>query len=207
MTSGMILPVVVSAAIFLIVILIGKTVVRSARRTVNRAETRIVKELFDAATAEGVGFDSPPAGPKKVSNMNKIYLPLITKDFPAFSWSDTRRMVEEAVKAHYADKKAVTLHDTALSRYEKTGGEMTIFTETSVSYEADGAKQYVIAQTTLSYIRYGKDAATPQGEHALNCPNCSAPLKRNAAGELLCEYCGTLVTGEKAWQITAIQEK
>lgn len=206
MSTGMIIPAVVIAAVVIVAVIIGKTVIRSARRTMNRAETRLVKELFDAATSGGVSFDAPPAGPKKVSNMNKIYLPLIAKDFPAFNWSDTKRMVEEAVKAHYAGKKALTLHDTAITRYEKTGGEIAVITESSVSYDEDGTKQYAIARTTLAYIRYGNDTAESHGEHALNCPNCSAPLKRNAAGELLCEYCGTLVSGEKAWQITDIRE-
>lgn len=206
MTTGIILQGIIIAAVVITAVVIGRAAVRSAKRTMNRAETRIVKELFDAATAGGVGFDSTPEGPKKVSNMNKIYLPLIAKDFPSFNWSDFKPMVEDAVKAHYAGKKALTLHDTAISRYEKTGGSITIMTESSVSYDENGAKRYVIAQATLAYIRYGNDTQTAQGEHALNCPNCSAPLTRNAAGELLCEYCGTLVTGEKAWQITDIRE-
>ncbi len=206
MTTGILIPAAVIAAVVITALFIGRAVVRSAKRTMNRAEAHLVKELFDAATSGGVGFDSAPAGPKKVSNMNKIYLPLIAKDFPDFHWSDAKRMVEDAVKAHYAGKKALTLHETAITRYEKTGGEIAVITESSVSYDENGAKQYVIAQTTLAYIRYGNDTAESHGEHALNCPNCSAPLRRNAAGELLCEYCGTLVTGEKSWQIADIRE-
>ena len=204
--TEIIITAVIVAAVVITAIIIGSLAVRAARRTINRAETHIVKELFDAATADGIGFDSPPAGPKKISNMNKIYLPLIAKDFPSFNWSDTKRMIEDAVKAHYAGKQAFTIHDTAVSRYEKTGGDIVLLAESSVSYDEGGAKTYAITQTTLSYLRLSGEG-TPQTEHALNCPNCSAPLTRNAAGELLCEYCGTLVSGEKTWQITDICQR
>jgi len=204
---GWLLPAIAVIAVIIAAVVIVKKVARAARRTVNRAETQLVKELFEAATDGGAVFDSTPQGPKKVSNMNKIYLPLITKDFPSFNWSETRLMVEDAVKEHYAGKKTLSVHDTAIARYEKTGGSVTLHTESSVSYDENGGKRYAIAQATLSYIRYGNDSDAPQGEHALNCPNCSAPLSRNAAGELLCEYCGTLVTGEKSWQITDIREE
>ena len=206
MSTGFIIKGIFILAAVILAAVIVKIIVTAVRRTVNRAETHIVKELFDAAASQNFQFDSAPAGPKKVSNMNKIYLPMIEKDFPNFSWVDTKQLIEQEIQARYAKKHGLTFYETAVSRYEKSGGSITLTAESSVSCDENGSKQYFIVQTTLAYLRTGTTDGTAQGEHALNCPNCSAPLKRNAAGELLCEYCGTLVSGEKTWQITDIRE-
>ena len=39
------------------------------------------------------------------------------------------------------------------------------------------------------------------------CPSCGAPLTRFDNGDVRCEFCSTVVVGEKIWQITEIKEK
>jgi len=210
MTTGFIIKLIIIAAVLIIAVAVIGIVIRAVRRTVNRtvnrAETQVIKGIIDTATSQNFQFDGAQSGPKKISNMNKIYLPLIEKDFPGFNWTEARQMIEQEIKAHYAKRKHFTLYETAVSRYEKSGSNVTLVTESAASDEENGSKRYTIVQTTLGYIRTCAAEGNAQGEHALNCPNCSAPLKRNAAGELICEYCGTLVSGEKTWQITDIRE-
>ncbi len=206
--AGVIVVAAVVVIVLIAVILIVKYAVRSAKRTINSAEAQLIRHVVNTATEHGFDFDQTPAGPKKISNMTKILRPAIERDFPRFDWGEIKQMVETAVKAQYADKAGFTIHETAISRYEKQGGSIVIGTESSVSYDEAGNKRYFAVQCELSYINYKtENAPSEQQPHTLNCPNCRAPLSRNAAGELFCEYCGTIVIGEKTWQITEIKEK
>lgn len=207
-STTLIIKIIIILAVIIAAALIVKSIVRAARRTVNSAEAQIIRHVVNTAATHGLDFDQSPAGPKKISNMTKILRPAIERDFPRFDWGEIRQMVEQSVKAQYADKTGFTVHETAISRYEKSGGSIVIGTESSVSYDEGGNKRYFAVQCELSYLNYKTDEAqSEQQPHTLNCPNCRAPLTRNAAGELFCEYCGTIVVGEKTWQITEIKEK
>ena len=207
-STALIIKIVIIVAVIIAAALIVKTIVRSARRAVNSAEAQLIRHVVNTATEHGFDFDQTPPGPKKISNMTKILRPAIERDFPRFDWGEIRHMVELAVKEQYPDKSGFTIHETAISRYEKSGGSIIIGTESSVSYDEGSSKRYFAVQCELSYLNYKTDdAQSDQQPHTLNCPNCRAPLSRNAAGELFCEYCGTIVIGEKTWQITEIKEK
>lgn len=204
MSLNALIVIIIVAGVVIAVAAVVRTVVHSARRTVNSAQARIIKEVINAASQ---GFDSDQgAAPRKISNMNKIYLPLIEKDFRNFNWGEVKRLIESEIKAKYAEKKNFTINETAVSRYEKSGSSFVIRAQSSVTYGADADKTHAVVETELSYIDYGKIEDNEKGIHALNCPNCGAPLTRNAAGELFCEYCSALTTGQKDWQITDIKE-
>jgi len=206
-STATIIKIIIIAGAAAAVALIVKTIVRSARRTVNSAEARIVKELVNTVAQKGFDFDENENQPKKISNMNKIYLPQIQRDFPAFNWGDTKRMIEKEIKDRFAQKKVFTIYETAIARYDKLGKDIVITTESAVSYKENETKKQSAVKAELSYIQYQSEESKEPSLKTLNCPNCSAPLKRNAAGELICEYCGTLVTGQRDWHITDIREK
>lgn len=195
----------VIAVAVLAVILIVRHIMRRVSRTVNSAEARAVRTLINTVAENGFDFDSNENEPRKISNMNKIYLPKILKDFPDFNWGETRRSIEQAIRDKYAGKKAFTIYDTAIARYEALGKDIFITTQSAASYQTEEGVKQLVVQCTLSYITY-QEENTPNGIRALNCPNCGAVLRRNPAGELVCEYCGTAVTGERDWQLTEMKK-
>ncbi len=206
-STALIVKIVVAAVIIAAAGIAAAGITRTVRRRLNSAEARIIKEIVGTAS-QGFSFDEAQNAPRKVSNMNKIYLPMLEKDFPSFSWSEMKRTVERAVKEKYRAEKDFTIHETAVSRYDKTSKDAVVRTETSAQYIKDGAVNQILVQTELSYLFYNNNENDAQkGLHALNCPNCGAPLSRNANGELICTYCSALASGEKEWQITEIKEK
>ena len=181
---------------------------RFLRRTARSAEAQVVKELVNLVHEKGLDFEAEPEHPRLISNMTKVYRPAIERDFPSFDWGETKRMIEAEIKERFSDLKSLQITQTEISRYEKSGASRVIMTESAISYSQEGGTRYSVIQTELSYIAYkDENASGEKGLRSLNCPNCSAPLKRSASGEIVCEFCGTIVVGEKDWEITDMKEK
>ena len=181
---------------------------RFLRRTLHSAEAQVVKELVNLVSEKGLDYEAEPEHPRLLSNMTKVYRPAIERDFPSFDWGETRRMIESEIKERFSELDNLEITQTVISRYEKAGSSRVIITESAITYLRDGANKYSVIQTELSYIAYkNEDAQQEKGIRSLNCPNCSAPLKRSAGGEIVCEFCGTIVVGEKDWEITDMREK
>ncbi|MBE6836118.1 MAG: hypothetical protein E7515_07730 [Ruminococcaceae bacterium] len=183
-------------------------VVRFIKRAGRSAEAQVVKELVNLVNENGLDFVSEPEHPRLISNMNRIYLPQILKDFPDFDWDEIRKMLDNEICEKYSDKDDFEIEETVISRYEKTGNKKLIHCESSVSCTENGVKKYFCIQSVLTYTNLkkldGNGEETPQ---ALVCPSCGAPLTRRADGEIICEYCSTVVVGEKIWTVTSIKEK
>lgn len=183
-------------------------IIRFIRRAGRSAEAQVVKELVNLVGEKGLDFNQEPEHPRLVSNMNRIYLPMIEKDFPEFDWDEMKKTVESEIKEKYSDKKDFEIEETVVSRYEKSGQKRSINCESSVSFDNNGQKKYICVQSVLSYVNLKVlDENGNEKPHTLTCRNCGATLTRTAVGEVKCEYCGAVVVGEKLWQVTSIKEK
>lgn len=183
-------------------------IVRFVRRAGISAEAKVVKELVNLVSEKGLDFNAEPEHPRLVSNMNRIYLPMIEKEFPEFDWNEIKAMLEKEIRAKFEDKKDFDIEETVISRYEKAGTKRFISCESSASYTENDLTKYVCIQSVLSYVNMKKlDAKGEEAPRSLVCPRCGAPLTRRADGEVFCEYCSTTVVGEKIWQVTSIKEK
>ena len=184
-------------------------VVKFVRRAGRSAEAQVVRELVNLVSEKGLDFEAEPEHPRLISNMNRIYLPMIEKDFPDFDWDEIRRMLESEIKDNYADRKGFDIDETVISRYEKSGQKRLISCESAASYtEEDGSTKYICIQSVLSYLNSKKlDNNGEEQPRTLTCQNCGATLTRTAVGEVVCEYCGAIVVGEKLWTVTSIKEK
>ncbi len=191
------------------IIVAGFLIVQGIRRTVNVAEISAIRAILKLVSDKGLDYENEPDHPRLVSNMNKIYLPKIEADFPEFDWNETKRMIEAEIKKRFEDKKGLEIDETVISRYEKSGNHRIIRTESAASYLGeDDSKKYTVFLTELSFINTKKlDKDGNEEPRALTCPRCGAPLVRAANGDVVCEFCETIVVGEKVWQITEIKEK
>ena len=120
---------------------------------------------------------------------------------------EIRRMIEKEITDKFSDKQGFEIDETAVSRYEKSGQNRKITCETAASYDDGEMKKYTCIQTLLSYINSKSLDGEQAGPQALICPSCGAPLTRFDNGDVRCEFCSTVVVGEKIWQITEIKEK
>ena len=133
---------------------------------------------------------------------------MIEKDFPDFDWEETNAMLEKEIREKYADKEDFEIEETVVSRYEKAGQKRFIMCESSASYTENGEKKYICVQSVLSYINSKTlDSDGNEKPRNLTCQNCGATLSRTSFGEVVCEYCGAIVVGEKVWTVTSIKEK
>jgi hypothetical protein len=68
-----------------------------------------------------------------------------------------------------------------------------------------GSKQHIRRWTEYWTFIRNRKATASQARADLNCPNCGAPLKVNAAG--ICEFCGGKITsGEFDWVLSKIEQ-
>ena len=183
-------------------------VVKFVRRAGRSAEAQVVRELVNLVSEKGLDFEAEPEHPRLISTMNRIYLPMIEKDFPDFDWDEIRKMPEDAIRDEYKDKENFEIEETVISRYEKSGQRFTISCESSASYLENGVTKYICVQSVLSYVNNKKTDENGETQpHSLTCDKCGAPLTRNAYGDVYCEYCSTVVVGEKIWKVTSIKTK
>ncbi|MBO4338825.1 MAG: hypothetical protein J5877_02750 [Clostridia bacterium] len=204
--------ILVKYLIILLIALCGVAVVMGVIRFVKRAgrsaEAQVVKELVDLVSEKGLDFVSEPEHPRLISNMNRIYLPQIMKDFPDFDWDEIKAMLENEISDKYAEKEDFEIEETVVSRYEKVGQKRLISCESSAFYSENSEKKYICIQSVLSYLNSKKlDENGNEVPRSLVCQNCGATLTRTAVGEVVCEYCGAVVVGEKVWTVTSIKEK
>lgn len=195
------------AAAVIIGIGIIAVIVGFVKKTAHSAEAQVVKELVNLVSENGMDFVSEPEHPRLISNMNRIYLPQIERDFPGFNWDEIRLMLEKEIVKKFDEKADFEIEETVISRYERSNGKYRISCETAASYyDGEATRRFGIA-SALAYLNSKTLDSADLGPQALNCPQCGAPLKRNAGGEIICEFCGTVVVGDKAWQVVEIKEK
>ena len=207
MTQAVLIKYLIIGLIALCGVAVVSGIVRFVRRAGRSAEAQVVKELVNMVSENGLDFVNEPDRPRLVSNMNRIYLSMIEKDFPGFDWDEIRKMLEDKIKTEYEDKDGFEIDDTVISRYDKTGKKRLILCESSASYDDGEQKKYICIQSVLSFI----DSKTAEKEnetpHTLICDNCGATLTVKTDGEVVCEYCGAITVGEKVWKVTSIKEK
>lgn len=208
LTTDLIIKIVIVAAAVIGGVAIIGGVIRFVRRTARSAEAQVVKEIVNLVSEKGLDYVNEPEHPRLISNMNKIYRPAIERDFPDFDWGEIKRSVEAAIEEKYSDKSDFEISDTVISRYEKSGASRVIITESAADYRDGEDTRYIAVQTELSFINTKKlDSSGNEEPRALTCPRCGAALSRAANGDIVCEYCETIVVGAKQWQITDIKEK
>ncbi|HAQ63845.1 MAG TPA: hypothetical protein DCR23_05220 [Ruminococcaceae bacterium] len=207
LSTALLIKIIIIAAVVITAAAVVVVAVRFVKRAASSAEAQVVKELVNIVSENGMDFISEPEHPKLVSNMNRIYLPKIEKDFPDFNWDEIRRMIEKEITDKFSEKQNFEIDETAVSRYEKSGQNRKITCETAASYDDGEMKKYTCIQTLLSYINSKSLDGEQAGPQALICPSCGAPLTRFDNGDVRCEFCSTVVVGEKIWQITEIKEK
>lgn len=183
---------------------IVSVVVGMVKKTAHSAEAQVVKELVNLVNEEGLDFVSEPEHPRLISNMNRIYLPKIEKDFPEFNWDEIKLMLEEEIRQKFDDKQDFEIEETVISRYEKSGQKARISCETAAEYNDGEMTRHFCIQSVLAYLN---SKTGEEGARALTCPRCSAPLTRRPDGEIVCEFCDTVIVGEKMWTVTEIKEK
>jgi len=204
--SPQLIKILIIAAIIICVGVVLAGIIKFVRRVGRSAEAQVVKELVNLVNENGLDFVSEPEHPRLISNMNRIYLPMILKDFPDFDWDEIRKMLETQIKKEFSDRENFAIDETVVSRYEKTGNKRLIKCESSASFDEEEQKNYICVQSVLSFIN-SKKAEGENQAHALTCEKCGAPLTRKPDGEVVCEYCSTVVVGEKVWTVTSIKEK
>jgi len=193
----------IAVGVIVVIGIIG-VVVGFVKKTAHSAEAQVVKELVNLVNEEGLDFVSEPEHPRLVSNMNRIYLPKIEKDFPEFNWDEIKLMLEKEIREKFDEKQDFEIEETVISRYEKSGQKARISCESAASYNDGEMTRYFAIQSVLSYLN---SKTLDGGPQALTCPRCSAPLTRKPDGEIVCEFCETVVVGEKMWTVTEIKEK
>ena len=103
-----------AAGIILVIFFLVRRKVRQVSRAVLGTEdlARGIQELRDSVTAE----------PLSLNGMTRLMLPLIEKDFPQFSWPETKAMAENTVKAMLAatDAQDLSLLPKAGERLRET---------------------------------------------------------------------------------------
>lgn len=193
----------IAVGVIVVIGIIG-VVVGFVKKTAHSAEAQVVKELVNLVNEEGLDFVSEPEHPRLVSNMNRIYLPKIEKDFPEFNWDEMKLMLEKEIREKFVEKQDFEIEETVISRYEKSGQKARISCETAAEYNDGEMTRHFCIQSVLSYLN---SKTLDGGPQALTCPRCSAPLTRKPDGEIVCEFCETVVVGEKMWTVTEIKEK
>ncbi len=115
----------------------------------------------------------------------------------------------------------VTIHQTEIARYEKTGGSVTILFNSSaghydVTRDSNGKiisgsnekKRQTVYDVALVYAQ---DVAKMSGYNAsamgINCPNCGAPITN--LGNKFCQYCGTGIReiNVRSWSFESVKEE
>ena len=151
LTAGIIIAVIVCA------VFAGAAVLR--RKIRNSPELEVIRYAAKAIQNGDIN-DRISTTPKSLSNMEKIFLPQIQKDFPEFNWNEFKPLIRtsicnlllaidmrvagnsklrEAVEQtlagtqipHYKDVK---VHDTVIKRYYKQEGTCYILCESAVEY-------------------------------------------------------------------------
>jgi len=142
--------------------------------------------------------------PKSLSGMDSILVPQITADFPHFS---ERQMKDEA--AEFAAQSLRNLgmdvtcvHNVVFSSYDRLDPMRTITMQLAIELDSTNNKQrrYELQCTSKSLLY------PEEGIHAVNCPNCAAPLSNIHTP---CPYCGTTakVPFEMLWQFSNLRAK
>ena len=208
MATAVLIKYLLIALIALCAVAVISGIVKFVRRAGRSAEAQVVKELVNLVNENGLDFVSEPEHPRLISNMNRIYLPQIEKDFPDFEWDSMKRMLETEIKKEFSSRDGFEISETVVSRYERNGKHRTISCESAASYLENGNTKYTCIRSVLAFINSKKlDAEGAETPRALVCPSCGAPLTRKADGEIICEYCNAVVVGEKIWTVTSIKEK
>jgi hypothetical protein len=203
--NALIFIIILAIALAVIAIAVG-SIAKHLRRAASSVEAQAIKEIAEYISENGMDFTPEPEHPRLVSNMNKIYLPKILKDFPEFNWEEMKQTVNKAVEDKYSDNGEFEIEQTVISRYEKLGQAKNIYCESQIKRTDGEETKYGCVQSTLSYTSANNTENV--GEVlTLKCENCGANLTRTASGEVVCEYCGGLTSGAKIWRITDIFEK
>lgn len=223
------IPVFAGAVIVFAVIGIAGRGIRAAKNRIKNElfggiTLRDIKYAIDAARE---AEDNPQ--PRSVFGATSIYLPRITKDFPNFSNSEAiaelKIFISEYLAVRYegledfkesrTDKSlagavrrepgehtvsGVTVHNTAISMYVKTGETATVTYQIAVGYKLDGKPLEERYKVDYS-IRL---KTMPNGRKALVCERCGAPIK--SVTQTVCEYCGCAIAYDDRmhWQIISV---
>ncbi len=142
--------------------------------------------------------------PKSLSGMDSVLVPQIMADFPHFS---ERQMKDEA--AEFAAQSLRNLgmdvtcvHNVVFSSYDRLDPMRTITMQLAIELDSTNNKQrrYELQCTSKSLLY------PEEGIHAVNCPNCAAPLSNIHTP---CPYCGTTakVPFEMLWQFSGLRAK
>jgi hypothetical protein len=103
---------IILAAVLAIIIIAVAVIVKFVRRAARSAEAQVVKELVNLVSENGMDFVSEPEHPRLVSNMNRIYLPMIERDFPDFNWDEIRLMLEKEITERFSDRNDFEIDET-----------------------------------------------------------------------------------------------
>ncbi len=114
----------------------------------------------------------------------------------------------------------IKIHRTELSGYRKTAGRCLLTFQIAVQYhhalldaEGNAVKgdlnklEQARYNVTMGYIQdIAQIADTREHAHALNCPNCGAPVK--TVGAKVCEYCGSPLVefNIRVWTFDSVEE-
>lgn len=122
---------------------------------------------------------------------------------------------------HTREISDVTIHQTAIARYEKDGSTVTILFNSSVGmYDAVKDENGKVVSGSMEKKRqtvydvalvYAQDVQKMSDYNAsamgINCPNCGAPVTN--LGQKYCEYCGTGIReiNIRSWSFEFIKEE
>jgi len=110
----------------------------------------------------------------------------------------------------------IRIHQTEISKYEKTGGSCLITFQSAVEYKTarwkDGEEKPELKRTQTRYdmdwvyIQDVEKLPDTTRSMAVNCPNCGAPVTN--LGAKYCEYCGSALEllNIRVWSLNHISE-
>lgn len=126
--------------------------------------------------------------------------------------------IEDDKRQHVREQfQNIGIHQTVISRYEKSAGCCTIKFQSAVEYwykkwnpegKTPGNADRVQARYEMEWMYVQDVEKLPQHIRAIgmNCPNCGAAIKN--LGAKFCEYCGTAVEpiSTRIWALNRIEE-
>lgn len=212
---------------------------RKIRIAKNRFINRVTKNVF------GVGMNSGDIGTlinaaqeiskepevKSVSDLTRIYLPKITKDFADFHNTEAvaavKMFIKEYLDIKYQNKHSfinsnvqpglettvnvepekssvndVLIHKIAIKDYIKTNEYATIFYQASAGYTVNGDKKE--ERYKIEYTMKLKENGI--AEKIMKCDNCGASI--DSAEHETCPYCDVRIIRDTrmSWKFTSVTD-
>ncbi len=224
------LMIIVFAAIFIVggIILIAwiASKIRAAKNELLGGLT--LKDISDAVKQAKETEDNPP--PRTVFGATSIYLPKIEKDFVDFHFPDAvaavKIFIDEYLQVKYEQAGKFrtsivsdnvlsmidisremhhvtdeTVHQVAISGYNKTKEYATVIFQASAGYRLDGKpveERYAVEYT----LKLRKDGVE---QKSLICPQCGGTFE--STSQTVCPYCGAGIIRDTilSWRFTSIQ--